>query len=405
MSFFVACECGRSFESSEANAGGVARCPRCGREWPMPKLESRAGLEEEDWSLGRTGTLGDQRQGDREPGGGLPLRLRVPQRRARIPLRSHRVQRHQRQRRPAQGPADGGRRDRPRADRLPPHGRVLRAGDPIGSRGRPPRRRQQPQADRPAIQYYHEAYGCLPPAAITDKTGKPLLSSRIAILPHLLSDPRYLDFHFDEPWDSPHNLALLEPVPFVYTCPGDLTPKKGMTHFVAVIGPNTAFTPDFRPLTYRDFTDGIGNTLLIGESRRGVPWTKPEDLPLDMSIPFTGLGSITATTTTASTSCSPTGPSGSCIARSIRESSTPSSPAMRRRMSSRTVISRLPPTTKPGTGRTSGRKGDTILGPWPTECAGRRLVSSGNGFGRTGSPREAVRVCDNRSSIEARLVR
>ncbi len=142
-----------------------------------------------------------------------------------------------------------------------------------------------------AIQYYHEAYGCLPPAAITDKTGKPLLSWRVAILPHLLSDPRYLDFHFDEPWDSPHNLALLEPVPFVYTCPGDLTPKKGMTHFVAVIGPNTAFTPDFRPLTYRDFTDGIGNTLLIGESRRGVPWTKPEDLPLDMSIPFTGLGS------------------------------------------------------------------------------------------------------------------
>ena len=67
--------------------------------------------------------------------------------------------------------------------------------------------------------------------------------------------------------------------------------KPGMTGYQCVIGPNTAFNPDFKPLRFEDFTDGLAGTLLIGETRRGVPWTKPEDLPFDMSVPLTGLGS------------------------------------------------------------------------------------------------------------------
>ena len=103
--------------------------------------------------------------------------------------------------------------------------------------------------------------------------------------------PLYSRFHLDEPWDSPHNLALLEPTPFVYACPSDLTRKPGTTGYLAVIGSRTAFTPDFRLLSFRDFTDGTSNTLIVGESLRSVPWTKPEDLPLDLSVPLSGLGS------------------------------------------------------------------------------------------------------------------
>ena len=40
-----------------------------------------------------------------------------------------------------------------------------------------------------------------------------------------------------------------------------------------------------------DFTDGTSNTILVVEAKEAVPWTKPEDLPLDMSLPLTGLGS------------------------------------------------------------------------------------------------------------------
>jgi len=64
-----------------------------------------------------------------------------------------------------------------------------------------------------------------------------------------------------------------------------------MTGYQVVVGPSTGFTPDFKLLKFQDFTDGLAQTLLVGESRRPVPWTKPEDLPFDMTIPLSGLGS------------------------------------------------------------------------------------------------------------------
>jgi hypothetical protein len=162
-----------------------------------------------------------------------------------------------------------------------------------------------------ALHNYHDVNGSLPPAAITDKDGRPLLSWRVAILPYLESSPLYARFHLDEPWDSPHNLALLDPMPPVYACPSDRTRKPGMTGYQAVIGPATAFTPDFKPLRFQDFTDGLEGTLLVSESRRCVPWTKPEDLPLDMGLPLTRLGSHHGYHNNGFNACSPTPPSGS----------------------------------------------------------------------------------------------
>ena len=60
---------------------------------------------------------------------------------------------------------------------------------------------------------------------------------------------------------------------------------------MAVIGKETAFTPDFQPVKLSEITDGTSLTLLVGESRQTVPWTKPEDLPFDMSVPLSGMGS------------------------------------------------------------------------------------------------------------------
>jgi len=80
-------------------------------------------------------------------------------------------------------------------------------------------------------------------------------------------------------------------VPSIYACPSDKTLKPGMTSYLAVVGARTAFTPDFQTLSFEAFTDGIANTILVGESRHSVPWTKPEDLPFDMKVPLSGLGS------------------------------------------------------------------------------------------------------------------
>ena len=70
-----------------------------------------------------------------------------------------------------------------------------------------------------AMHNYHAANDHLPPAAIKDKAGKPLLSWRVAILPYLEQAALYNKFHLDEPWDSPHNKALIASMPAVYACP------------------------------------------------------------------------------------------------------------------------------------------------------------------------------------------
>ena len=78
-----------------------------------------------------------------------------------------------------------------------------------------------------ALQCYHEATGSFPPAAITDKNGKPLLSWRVALLPFIDTGSPYWKFHLDEPWDSPHNLAVVEQMPAIYHCPSDRRSKIG----------------------------------------------------------------------------------------------------------------------------------------------------------------------------------
>ena len=44
-------------------------------------------------------------------------------------------------------------------------------------------------------------------------SGKPLLSWRVHLLPFLEENELYEQFKLDEPWDSPHNIKLLDQMP------------------------------------------------------------------------------------------------------------------------------------------------------------------------------------------------
>jgi hypothetical protein len=139
-----------------------------------------------------------------------------------------------------------------------------------------------------AFHNYQSAYNHLPPAALFDKSGKPLLSWRVLILPFIEQDNLYKKFHLDEPWDSEHNKKLLEGMPKVYQMPTEKPSNR--THYLGFVGKGAAFEGKKGLSLPTDFPDGTSNTILIVEAAESVPWTKPQDLPYDPDKPLPKLG-------------------------------------------------------------------------------------------------------------------
>lgn len=128
-----------------------------------------------------------------------------------------------------------------------------------------------------AMHNFHSANDRFVPAAIKDKNGKPLLSWRVAILPYIEHQALYAKFHLDEPWDSPNNKALLNEMPPAYRCPSAVATDPTLTNYQVYVGPGSMFeNPDGVGLS--SVTDGTMNTILVVETKTGVPWTKPEDI-------------------------------------------------------------------------------------------------------------------------------
>jgi hypothetical protein len=136
--------------------------------------------------------------------------------------------------------------------------------------------------------------GSLPPAAITGKDGKPLLSWRVALLPYVMGAPVYQQFKLDEPWDSPHNKPLLSMRPRVYAHPAATDGDPTTTYYQVFVGKKTAFEPGRQIKFGLDFPDGMPNTILIAEAANPVPWTKPDDLPFDPDGPLPPVGGLLA---------------------------------------------------------------------------------------------------------------
>jgi uncharacterized protein DUF1559 len=139
------------------------------------------------------------------------------------------------------------------------------------------------------MNVYHGANESFPARAIFDKNGKPLLSWRVQMLLYLDQGALYDKFHLDEPWDSPHNKKLIEPMPAVFRSPQSEAPTNTTTYLVPV-GPGTLFEGN-KGRSFREITDGSSNTIMLVEANddQAVIWTKPDDLEYDQQDPMRDL--------------------------------------------------------------------------------------------------------------------
>jgi hypothetical protein len=144
-----------------------------------------------------------------------------------------------------------------------------------------------------AMMNFEAANKHLPAHAIFSKDGKPLLSWRVAILPFVEEKALFDQFHLDEPWDSEHNKPLIDKMPEIYNKPG--RSNDGTTVFLVPFGKGLAFEGT-KGLKFSEFTDGTSKTIMAVEANddRAVPWTKPDDLEVDLSKPLDGLGEAEA---------------------------------------------------------------------------------------------------------------
>ncbi|MCI0541859.1 MAG: DUF1559 domain-containing protein [Verrucomicrobiales bacterium] len=141
-----------------------------------------------------------------------------------------------------------------------------------------------------AIVNYESTYNKLP-GDISDNTGTPLLSWRVALLPFLNEESLFNQFDLTKAWDAEPNRDLLERMPEVLRGPFD-APDSVLTHYARGSGPGTLLDGgDLRLLT--DIPDGTSRTLLIGEYPGStIPWTAPFDLPIEPCPSLPALGDL-----------------------------------------------------------------------------------------------------------------
>jgi hypothetical protein len=133
-----------------------------------------------------------------------------------------------------------------------------------------------------ALRTYHEKNGRFPPPYFTDKTGKPMHSWRVLILPYLDLDPLYKRYKFSEPWDGPNNKKVASPVP-VYSCPSNgrsSTSSPFETSYVAVVGPKGEWPSMAAKATGMD--ESPGEIIMVVEvANSGISWMEPKDISID----------------------------------------------------------------------------------------------------------------------------
>ena len=140
------------------------------------------------------------------------------------------------------------------------------------------------------------------PGNIRDGNGEPLLSWRVAILQFMPEEQQalYKKFKLDEPWDSEHNIQLLNEMPDVYKSLNFDSATK--TVYLGFDGEGTIFESG-KTVGMSDISDGTSNTIFAAQMNRqsAIEWTKPADIKFTPGTPVTQLAETATGTITICT--------------------------------------------------------------------------------------------------------
>lgn len=162
-----------------------------------------------------------------------------------------------------------------------------RIGGPIGDVGEAGTRAQDKNNLKQigiGLHNYHDTHGAFPGG------GGSQLSWRVHILPFIEQGPLYAQFRLNEPWNSPHNMALIPQMPNMYRRPGS-TAAPGKTNYVGIAGPG-GMMENGGGKRISAVTDGTTDTILVTEvvDHAAVTWTQPIDYHYDANNPMRDLG-------------------------------------------------------------------------------------------------------------------
>jgi hypothetical protein len=80
-------------------------------------------------------------------------------------------------------------------------------------------------------------------------------------------------------------------MPETYACPDEPLVEPMSTNYLVVVGPGRLFTGERKGTKLAEVSAGTSNTLMVAESDRSVPWTAPEEIRVDPTVPGPELGS------------------------------------------------------------------------------------------------------------------
>ncbi len=159
-----------------------------------------------------------------------------------------------------------------------------------------------------AVRGYADAHGNPPPAVVRDRSGQPLYSWRVLVLPYLENGEEvYRQFHLDEPWDSPSNKKLVARMPRVFA-PVRRTTNEASATFYQMLAcetdketgrqgdKETRRQGDKENLTSQVSLSPCLLVSLSGyvlvEAGEPVIWTKPVDVSYDPAKSLPRLGGL-----------------------------------------------------------------------------------------------------------------